>query len=86
MEMRHERPRRRHEVDKVVGEQVRLYGADTVADNALHLVKFAAKVEQAVVTPGPEIADVHPGDYNLFSSGFGCRLGLGHDVGDCSRT
>ncbi len=70
VEVWHEGARGSYEVDKLIGEEVRLYRRNAVAFDAVHPVEFAAEVEEIVFAPVAEVADVNA-CYHYFLSALG---------------
>ena len=56
-----------HEIDRLVRDQVRFDGGDTVAYDPFHLVEGADQVDKRFPGALPEVADVDACQHDLFS-------------------
>ena len=55
-----------HEIDRLVRDQVRFDGGDTVAYDPFHLVEGADQVDKRLPGALPEVADVDACQHDLF--------------------
>ena len=67
MKMRSETSAACHEIDRLVRDQVRFDGGDTVAYDPFHLVEGADQVDKRFPGALPEVADVDACQHDLFS-------------------
>ena len=67
MKMRSETSAACHEIDRLVRDQVRFDGGDTVAYDPFHLVEGADQVDKRLPGALPEVADVDACQHDLFS-------------------
>ena len=68
MEMRHEATRRRHPIDNLIGEQIRLYRGNAVTLYSVNLVQSLYKVKERIISPLSEITYVHSGQHDLLAT------------------
>ena len=82
MEMGGETLATRHEIDRLVRDQVRFDGGDAVAHDPFHLVERPDQVDKRLPGTLPEVADVDACQHDLFPPARGHLFGLLHHAGD----